>query len=667
MPDVIPTQHERSRRTAESRRGSILVREPLLLLALLLAGFYFGRPLLIPFALALTLSFLLAPLVTRLERLRIRRTLASLLALAVASTILGSVVWLAGDQLLRVVTDLPSHEANLHAKLARTHVPANSSLGQALVSLEGLGKEFSGDPNAQTEQRQVLTQRATARARGAVEREAARRAATAGREEHAAQPTPVIVVQAPATELAYLGQLTRPIVKPLGTALMVLVFTVYLLIKREDLRNRLLLLAGMGKLNLVSHALDDAAERISRYLIANVSVNAGFGVIFAAGLYAIGIPYFALWGALLALLRTIPYVGPLAGGALPTLFALIYFPTWWQAGAVLAMIGLLEALVSNFLEPWLYGAHTGISELALLTMAVVWTLLWGWPGLALSTPLTVCLIVVGRTMPQMSFLHVLLGDDAELGPEARFYERMLAMDYTAAHTVAERFLEPASAARRSAADLYDQVLLPALSMAESDRHKGTLEEDRAGLFLQSAAELIAELSAAAIHVPALGASALPLSGAADRAVADTLSDHICCPVVCIPAADHADELAATMLAQLLEAGGHKTLLLPPAALTPELLARFAEEPQTCLCISAVPPFAFAGARALYQRLRTALPQNPILVGLWRSSGEAGLLRRRLGMALDADRIATSLSEAFAQLHDAEAMDTAPDLYARSGA
>ena len=653
--------------------GSIFTREPLLLLGLLLAAFYFGRPLLIPLALALTFNFLFTPLVTRLERVHFRRTPATLVVIAAATALLGGVVWLVAGQLLTVVNDLPSHAPNIRAKLNKTHIPADSSLGQAVVSMEGLAREFSTDPEQQDAQHRSLASTAAAKARSAAGREAARKAAI-GQPADPTPPTPVVVVQAPASEVAYLRQLVRPILGPLGTAAMVLVFTIYMLIKREDLRNRLLLLAGMSRLNLVSHALDDAAARISRYLIANVAVNTGFGIVFAAGLYAIGIPYATLWGALLALLRTVPYIGPLAGGGLPTLFALVYFPTWWQAGCTIAFIALLEILVSNFLEPWLYGSHTGISELALLSMAIVWTLLWGWPGLALSTPLTVCLIVVGRTMPQMSFLHILLGDDAELAPEARFYERMLALDQAEAHGVAERFLEqrtsapgqlsPRETSARTPIDLYDSVLLPALTLAESDRHKGALEEDRASFFMQSAAELISELTTFTIKTPSTASAALPFSGAADEAAARAVAERACCPVVCVPASDQADELAATMLAQVLEAAGHKTLLLPPLALTAELLGRFAAEPQTCICLSALPPFAFAGARSLYLRLRAELPENLILVGLWQSPIAPELLRGRFGMTQQ-DNVVTTLSEALATISGRTSGLPKDDIYARS--
>lgn len=690
LPEPNPQPISASPRSS-ARRGSIFTREPVLLLGLLLAAFYFGRPILIPMALALTFAFLLTPLVMRVQGTRLRRTPAALLVLFAATALLVGIVWLVAGQLLTVVNGLPSHEANIQAKLASTHIPADSSLGHAWVNLEGLSRELTSNPTRKSEQPPAVPTppvqgKHAERRSGAQSRAERARAARANlpsaqvgeaEQQGAADstdqvaPTPVVVMQPPTTEVAYLSQIAGPALAPIGAAVMVLIFTVYLLIKREDLRNRLLLLAGIGRLNLVSHALDDAGERISRYLIANVSVNAGIGVVFAAGLYAIGIPYAALWGALLALLRTVPYVGPLIGGVLPTLFALIYFPQWWQAGCVFALIALLEILVSNFLEPWLYGSHTGISPLALLVMAILWTLLWGWPGLLLSTPLTVCLIVIGRTMPQLSFLHILLGDDAKLAPEARFYERLLALDQREAYRIAYSFLEqpddPLPGAveaepreghpsDRTPLELYDSIVLPALMLAETDRHKGAVEDHRAAVFMQGASELIAELTGYA--------------GKGEAGNGHALRSGMCCPVVCIPASDQADEIAATMLAQLLEVRGHKTLLLPPSALTPDLLQRFADEPQTTFCISALPPFAFTGALAVYRQLRSALPRNRILIGLWRSHIDPETQRRRFEMDRDEDGVATSLAEALDSIQgvpkaEAQAAPSVPSsIYAR---
>jgi predicted PurR-regulated permease PerM len=638
----------------EAPHRSLLAQEPLLLLAVVIIILYVGRSILVPLALALTLNFLLGPTVAKLQRLHVPRVVATLLVMAAATGLLGGIMWLVAGQLLTVVNDLPNHSANIRAKMAFTHVPTDSRIGQAIASLEGLGEEFSGNNAAPAAPEPLRNARSSRRAEAAsaVKVKPPAPAEVPGSLTTAAQqPTSVVIVEPPTTRADYLRQILVPVLGPLGTAGMVSVFTIYMLLKREDLRNRLLLLAGIGRLNIMTQALDDAADRISRYLTANVTVNAGCGIIFAVGLFAIGVPNATLWGSLLALLRTVPYLGPLAGGALPAVFALIVFPTWWQAASVVALIILLEATVANFLEPWFYGTHTGISELALVVMAIFWTLIWGWAGLALATPLTVCLILLGQVLPQMSFLHILLGDEAELAPEAHFYERLLAMDQAEAHLVADRFLQ-----QRSTLELYDQVVLPALGLAEQDRHQGILGEERAQFLLQSAQELIEELTEYTPREPS-AAAVQPLGGAG-------LMERNC-PVVCVPTSDQADEIAATMLAQLLERAGHKTLLLPAAALSAELLTRFAEDPSTAICISAVPPLAFVPARTLCARLRRELPANRIIVGLWGSTSSPETLLARFGSA-QPDGVVLKLAEALQQF-GAELPPRSQDyVYARSG-
>ena len=246
---------------------------------------------------------------------------------------------------------------------------------------------------------------------------------------------------------------------------------------------------------------------------------------------------------------------------------------------------------------------------------------------------------------------------------------MLALDQAEARLIAERFLsERPVSKRRSVLELYESILLPALALAESDRHKGQLEGNRATYFMQSAAELIDEMASYSMRLPATGASALPLTGASDRRFAEQRVERRCCPVVCIAAGDQADELAATMLAQVLEAQGHKTVLVSAGSLTAELLRRVGESPQTAICISALPPFAFKGARALYQRIRIALPENPIFVGLWRSRTDPTLLRDRLGLLAESDRIVTRLAEAveaIEELEPSEILAAAAGVFSRS--
>ncbi len=571
-----------------SRSLTQFAQEPLLLLALSVAALYYGRAILIPLAMALTLHFLLAPAVALLERARLPRVPAVLVTVALIFALMASIGWVVARQLVQVANDLPSYRLNIRDKISSLHLPTTGPLGTAVASLSEVEKELSSKP-APTQA--IESARNTRRAR------------EARHEAGEKQPTPVVIVPAPVSDLAYLRSLAITLLRPLGTAGMVFIFTLYMLLKREDLRNRLLLLAGMGHMNVMAQAMNDAATRISRYLVINAVVNATYGVVVGIGLYLLHVPYATLWGALAGILRLVPYAGTLAGGIMPVSFALAVFDSWGPPLYVLLLIALLEAVLSNFLEPWLYGNHTGISSLALVTTAVVWTLLWGIPGLVLSTPLTVCLIVMGRHIPQLSFLHILLGDEAELAPEAHFYERLLAMDQAEARAIADKFLET-----RPMADLYDTVVLPALALAEQDRHKGALEDSRASFLFQSATELIAEMADNHAVTATAPDSTLPRSRA--------------CAVVCVPAADQADEIAATMLAQLLERLGHKTMLLPAAALAPEVLNRIGQERDTVVFLSALPPFAFARARSLALRIREHLPENRLLVGLWASSVQA---------------------------------------------
>jgi len=608
------------------RRG-LFASEPVLLLATVIAVLYFGRAILIPVALALTLNFLLAPAVIYLHRFRIRRVPAVIVVIAVAAALVGGIGWVVASQLVRIAEDLPDYRVNLHDKMEALHTPTLGPMGRAIRGMKEVGREFDENPAPTPAVSPAPAQPSPTPARKG--RGVAAQSAPA---PAVVSPLAVTVVE-PSKGIGDLVNALSPLVRPLGETVFVLVLTVYMLIKREDLHNRLLLLAGLGRLNLVTKALDDAGRRISRYLTLNFLVNAGYGLSFGVGLRLIGIPNATLWGVIAGVLRFVPYIGTSIGVLLPFVFALGVFQQWGPALVVLALFGLLEFSVSNFLEPWLYGAHTGISTLALLVMAAFWTLLWGWPGLVLSTPLTVCLIVMGLHLPRMSFLHILLGDQARLAPEAKFYERLLAMDQHEAHAIAEGFL-----AGHSLAELYDKVLLTALSLAERDRHQGALDPVRANFVFQCANELVAELSDTALFEP----------GGAPRRDGDARRRSL--PVICVSTQDQADEIVATMLAQLLEQGGNRTLQLPASALSDEILNRLAEEPETVLCVSALPPFAFAETRALCQRVRQKLPRNRIVVGLWDAALDAERIRERLSTCRP-DRVVTNLNGAVAQIRE----------------
>ncbi|HZD76492.1 MAG TPA: AI-2E family transporter [Acidobacteriaceae bacterium] len=615
------------------QRGGFLASEPLLLVGLVILTLYFARDLLAPMAFALVLNFLLSPAVELLERWRVRRSVSVVLIILIFFSGLGVTAWVVARQLVHVAELLPDYRENIQTKLDSLHTPIGGAAGNAISTLEEMTRQLSSHTNA-TIAPPVEPETTTPTVRHRRYRQPAPEAPLPNPNATPQQPTPVQVVEPPVSVGRYLQEIFSPILRPLAACGIVMVFTVYMLMNHEDLRNRMLLLAGMGRLSLMTRALGEAAERISTYLVWQFVTNVLFGLIFGLGLSLIGVPDATLWGALAAILRYIPYVGTAAAGLLPLIFAVAIFPHWRQVFEIVGLYGALEFATSNFFEPWLYGSRTGISALALLASAIFWTLLWGWSGLVLATPLTVCLIVLGRHVPQLRFLHVLLGEDAELAPEAKFYERMLAMDQNEAHSIADRFLD-----KRPLIDFYDTVLLPALGLVEQDRHRGSFDETRGNYLLLSATELVAELSEYKAESVIAASAAhpeppeLPLKPA---------------PVICIPAGDQADEVTAMVLAQLLEQSCHKTLLLPTASVTPEILERLGQDPGTILCISALPPFVFTQTRTLCQRIREQLPENRILIGLWQSAQSPDLMRERFGSARP-DRVVTRLGDAMAQI------------------
>ncbi|RPJ22411.1 MAG: AI-2E family transporter, partial [Planctomycetaceae bacterium] len=396
-------------------------------------------------------------------------------------------------------------------------------------------------------------------------------------------------------------------------------------------------LVGLGQINIMTQALDDAAQRVSRYLLMQVLVNAGFGSLFGFGLYCIGVPNPALWGVVAGLLRIVPYVGTMVAAALPIALSLAAFDSWVPPLLVFLLFACLELIIPNFVEPWLYGANTGISSLALLVAAVFWTVLWGPAGLILSTPLTVCVVVLGRYVPQLSFLHTLLGDEVVLGAEAQVYQRLLAMDQPEAHAIVDRFLK-----EKLLVELYDSVLIPALSLAEQDRHKGAIDTAREEFLFLSINEMITELSEYQ-----LAHDSPPAEDAAESGPAERLSARI----LCLPANDRADEVTAAMLAQVLEQAGHSALSLPLAHASPaELLALIEKRQDDVICISALPPFAFPPARTMCKLIRQRFPRLKLVVGVWGFSGDTEKAKARFERT-QPDRLLTSLAQAVEEIQE----------------
>ena len=278
--------------------------------------------------------------------------------------------------------------------------------------------------------------------------------------------------------------------QPLATSFIVLIFVIFILLGREDLRDRMLRLAGSSRLYITTQALDDAARRVSRYLLRQFAVNAVYGALVGLGLFLIGVPHPLVWAVLATLLRFIPYVGPWIAAAGPMLLAIGVAPGWGRFAWTLGLYSVLELVTANFVEPLLYGSSTGISAIAILVAAVFWTWLWGPIGLLLSTPLTVCVVVIGRYVPHLEFLGILFGDEPALSPAQRFYQRMIAMDAEDAAELVEQLLKD-----QSVIDVYDNVIIPAMSLAEEGRHAGFLDSATEAYFLDNTRELVDEIGA----------------------------------------------------------------------------------------------------------------------------------------------------------------------------
>ena len=596
-----------------SKRGSdFSPLLPLITTAVVIAALYFGKELLIPFALALLLTFLLTPPVTWLERLRLGRAVSVLLVLVLAFSIAGALLWLGVGQLSGIVGSLPQYQDNIRHKLQALRSPAGPGLVRAADTLKNLKTEL-GANTLKAEKPPEQIARAQSRARPL-------------------QPTPVPVeiVNHDSGILESLGLVSASLAHLLATAAAVVVLTLFMMVQRSHLRNRLFGLFGQGHLILMTTALDDAATRVSRYLLTQSLVNAAYGALLGFSLYFIGVPYAPFWGVLAALLRFIPYLGTFVAGACPFVLSLAVFDGWQRPLLTLGAFGLIEIATSSVIEPWLYATRTGISSLAILLSAAFWTLIWGPIGLILSTPLTVCLAVLGRHVPPLEFLYVLLGDEPALTPEVRYYQRLLAMDEDEAAEIVEDALK-----EKNLTGVYDSVIIPALSLAEQDRHENRLDRDHAAFVFQSTGELIEEL----------GDRRLPESDAQPPAPEAPLS------ILCVPSRDNADELAGLMLVQLARRAGYHAELLLLADLD-TLPARLKRDHLDVLFVSALPPFAVIHARSACRRARQANPDLKIVLGLWNSALPAEKVAERLGQAT-CDSIVTTLAEAQALLSTAQ--------------
>jgi len=580
------------------------------------AGLYLGREVLIPIVLAVMLSFLLAPLVGLLRRLHIPKVPAVLAAVLAALGIILALGGLIGSQIATLAQDIPRYESTMEQKVNALRNFSNTTLHRLEARL---GHE--GTPTSTPSPTPDITSTPS----------------TNGQ-----KPVPVIVQQAEPTPIHVLQQVLGPILSPLETLGIVFVVAIFILLQREDLRDRLIRLFGSNDLLRTTAALNDAGSRLGRYFLSQLAVNTTFGIVIGIGLAFIGVPNPILWGVLSALLRFVPYVGSLIAAILPLALAAAVDPGWTLAAWTAGLYVIVEGLTGQVVEPLVYGHSTGLSPVAVIVVAIFWSWIWGPIGLILSTPLTLCLVVLGRHVDHLEFFDILLGDRPALTPTESFYQRLLAGDENEIRRQAETLLK-----QRALSSYYDNVVLPGLQMAAADIQRNALDPERIALINTRLKKLTGDLNQYNDTTPeqeppqesvagieregrTITSTPAPTSNAPDPDRRTGLWRNPK-PILCIAGRGPLDEAASTALAQLLAKHNLGARLIPHTAVSQDELATLDEPGTAMICLSYLDLNADPHRlRHLLERLQEKLPQAEILVGLWPRNTEKPPLETHSG-------------------------------------
>lgn len=571
------------------------------------ASLYFGRDLLVPLVLAALLTFLFAPLVTRLERW-LGRIVAVLIAITLIFAGAGATGWVLTRQVVDLATKLPDYKENIQSKLRSFKGLTGGRFTEFWATVQELKKDL---PGAKAPDIPQVTEKSGSPALDEPVMPAAPERAT---ELSAANP------------FRTARGIIAPLLGPLGTAGLVLLLVIFMLLKREDLRNRLIRLMGQGRISSTSSAMDDAGNRVRRYLLMLLLINVTYGIAVMIGLYFIGVPNAVLWGACAAVLRFIPYLGPTIGAAIPIALSLAVSPGWLTPLLTIVFFVVLELLSNNVMEPWVYGSNTGVSPVALIISAVCWTWLWGPVGLVLATPMTVCLVVMGRHIPRLSFLSVVLSDEEALTPAQDCYYRLLTVGENDEMELVEAYLKA-----NSLTALYDSVLIPVITAVEIDHRLEFLDDEQHALVEQSLRDIVEDLGVR---------SPTPSRTETDKTVAAAIP----CRVYCLPARAERDELVGAMLVQLLQQQGCEAQGASTKLPVDELIGLVQRTAVEVVCISVVAPSTVLHARYLCLKLRALSPIRKIVVGLWGATENVTDATRRVRDA-GADEVVTTLAEA----------------------
>jgi predicted PurR-regulated permease PerM len=595
------------------------------------AALYFGEDILLPITVAVLLSFVLSPLVGVLRRARIPRVVAVVCSVGLALAIIGGVGALVGTQIVEVAGDLPLYQTTIEKKVG---VLRSATLGR----FSEVASRFRGTLG----QAGQISPRPASPAAG----QAAPPEQT---------PVPVEVHQPPPDPVALARRILTPVLHPLASAAIVFIVAIFILMQQDDLRDRVIRLFGSRDLHRTTLAMDDAARRLSRFFLVQLGINAAFGAIIATGLYFIGLPSPLLWGTFAALMRFVPYVGSYVAAGLPILLAAAVDPGWSLMLWVAALFLLTEPIIGQVVEPMLYGRSTGLSPISVVISAIFWGWLWGPVGLILSTPLTLCLVVLGRHVEQLEFLNVLFGDRPALTRVENFYQRVLAGDPDEVQEHAEELLKV-----MSLSSYYDEVALKGLELAARDLARGVLTRPQVERIKEAVTTLVTEL---ADYDDVDPETVLLAKGPADKSAAQDLPKHPAPagavpesselppkwrdekPIQCVAGRGPLDDAAATILAQLLEKHDLGAEVVSHEAVSRNAIGRFKREgvPMVCVCYLDMSGHT-SPLRYLLKRLRQRVGDARLLVALWPSDHPV-MSDQRGRAAPSADEYVTSLRDA----------------------
>jgi predicted PurR-regulated permease PerM len=601
----------------------------LLLIVATMAALYLGREILVPVTLAILLSFVLVPAVRLLRRLRVPRAAAVMLVVVIVFGALFGIGSLIASEASQLAADLPRYTQTMRTKIKdlRGATAGTGSLSRIVDMVQDLSATLQPPPAAEIK----------------------------GEPGSRTHPLTVEITPARANVVDTLQTFAGPLIHPLATTGLILIFTIFILLQREDLRNRAIRLAGGSEdLRRTTAAIDDATSRLSRFFLAQLALNLAFGVVIGVGLWVIGVPSPTLFGVLAAILRFVPYIGAAISALLPLILAAAVDPGWTMVIATAALFLVVEPICGHVIEPLLYGHSTGLSPVAVILAATIWTFLWGPIGLVLATPLTVCLVVLGRHVERLWYLDVLLGDQPALSPPEIFYQRMLAGDPAEAIDQGWQFLK-----ERALVTYYDEVALAGLLLAQEDMSRGTLDRERQKEVGGAIRDVVDRLGTAPVarrtrrasgRSPDTETAAALAAIGPDRQVAgivltrEDLAPHWRSetPVLCVSSRGPFDEAATLMLSQILGRHGLASQVLSMAAI------RAGERPENpeglaLICFSYLEPVSLSQIRFTVRQARAAVPGVRILVGFWRERDPATL--ERLRRATSADFLVTSLNEA----------------------